>query len=106
MLGSAGFPVLVVLPLGSPTTVEFDLESDRELIARTTYRLPGGTLVEVIQTCAIHSPLVGRDVRVRGRAGVNDGQSIRWIERGYRLIVSPGVNRYARALKWEKAALS
>jgi len=99
-LGSAGFPVLIVLPFGVPTGVEFDLESDRELIARTVYRLPGGRTVNVLQTCAIHFPLVGRDVQVRGRRGINDAGSVRWTERGYMLGVDPGKERYTRALAW------
>ena len=104
--GIAGFPVLVILPLGAPTQVEFDLESDRELIARTMYTLSGGRTVQVIQTCAIHLPLVGRDVRVRGRHGINDGGSVRWVERGYMLAVTPGKDRYAQALLWRTASAS
>jgi hypothetical protein len=106
VLGDAGFPNLVVLRLGVPTEVQLALEADRELIARTAYRLPNGSLVEVLQTCAIHFPAVGRAVRVRGTDGISDGESVRWVERGYMLVVSPGKMEYARVLEWRNATAS
>jgi hypothetical protein len=102
VLGDAGFPHLVVLRVGVPVVVQLALESDRELIAKTTYRLPNGSSVEVLQTCAIHFPAVGRAVRVRGTDGISDGESVRWVERGYLLAVSPGKMAYARSLEWRK----
>ncbi|MGZ5213660.1 MAG: hypothetical protein ACXWXM_08100 [Actinomycetota bacterium] len=106
VLGDAGFPNLVVLRLGVPTEVQLALESDRELIARTAYRLPDGNIVEVLQTCATHIPAVGRAVRIRGADGIRDGETVRWVERGYLLGVSPGKTEYARALTWQKATVS
>lgn len=106
VLGDAGFPRLVVLRLGVPTEVQLALESDRELIARTAYALPDTSIVEVLQTCATHLPAVGRAVRVRGTDGISDGESVRWIERGYLLGVSPGKTEYALALEWRKAIAS
>jgi hypothetical protein len=106
VLGDAGFPRLVVLPLGVPTEVQLALESDRELIARTAYGLPNGSVVEVLQTCATHLPAVGRAVRVRGTDGISDGGSVRWVERGYLLGLSPGRTEYARALEWRTATVS
>jgi hypothetical protein len=102
VLGHAGFPHLVVLRVGIPVVVQLALESDRELIAKTTYRLPNGGSVEVLQTCAIHFPAVGRAVRVRGTDGISDGESVRWVERGYLLAVSPGKMAYTRSLEWRK----